>query len=377
MKFLDLDREYEYTNWQKVLQPVFDSKSFINGEAVKTFEKKIASYIGSKYAIGVSSGTDAIMVAIMALGVKNPVVLTTPYTFISTVEAPIRLGCKVIFADVNKDFNIDMDCVKEILQKKHVDIFLPVHLFGKPCKLDNELIDICNKKNIKIIEDCAQSMGSRWLDKINQKVPYTGPSVIPHSGSIGDAGCFSFFPSKNLACAGDGGLITTNDKTIYESCVAIRGHGCRTKYVHEMHGGNFRLDTIQAALLEWKLHHFHKFLMSRKKTAVIYNKELESVGDLVLPIPDANESRTYNQYVIQTKRRDELLNYLSSKDIPTAIYYPISLDEQPCYKGYDFECDCYTSRDLAKTNLALPVGFVSDEEARLVVKTIRGFYATR
>ncbi len=239
MEFLNLDREYKNINWQKALEPIFHKKDFINGEIVSEFEKEIAKYLETKYAIGVSSGTDALLIAIVALGIKNPIVLTTPYSFVSTVESPMRIGAKIKFCDIDNTFNIDINRVKEIISKNHIDVFIPVHLFGLPCFLDDELIKLCKERGTYIIEDAAQSLGSM----INGK----------KVGTLGDLGCFSFFPSKNLGCAGDGGLISTNSKKLYDKCVMIKNHGSNKKHLYEMQGGNFRLDSIQAALLLQKL----------------------------------------------------------------------------------------------------------------------------
>jgi dTDP-4-amino-4,6-dideoxygalactose transaminase len=370
MKFLDLTREYEFFNWEKSLKPIFANATFINGPQVKLFEEKISEYIGTQYAVGVSSGTDAILVSIMAvlLDRQGPLnVLTTPYTFIATTEAPIRLGCKVIFCDVDKDFNINISKAKEILSSKKIDIFIPVHLFGTPCKLDTEILSICKKNNIMVIEDCAQAIGSS----------YKGQRV----GSSGDFGCFSFFPAKNLGCAGDGGMITTNSKDLYEKCLMIRNHGGKIKYQHHSHGGNFRLDTIQAALLLAKLPYLDACILDRRTTASIYRSLLSNIKEVdYCPEEDSPDSfSSYNQFVIRVNSniRDDVIRYLSDSDIPTAIYYPLCLSEQPCYRDVDFECDCKNSKLFAKSNIALPIAYINKNEMLLIIHTIRKFFRDR
>lgn len=363
MKFLDLEREYAHFNWIEALRPVFYSKAFINGPQVKELEDKISDDIGTEYAIGVSSGTDALMVAIMALEILKPVVLTTPYTFISTVEVPSRLGATVRFCDIDDTFNIDINRVKELIKEEHIDIFIPVHLFGLPVNIDDELRIICKEEGTHIIEDAAQAFGSSVGDK--------------QAGSLGDMGCFSFFPSKNLGCAGDGGMITTNSKHLYEKCKMIRNHGSSKKYIHKIDGGNFRLDTIQAALLIEKIKYVDVSLNIRKNIAKIYNKGLKECNSINVPFYDESNyiNHSYNQYVIKVeeKYRDDMKDYLASRDIPTMLYYPSCLSDQLCYKDKNFHCDCNSSKKASKENLALPIGYLYEEEAQNVVLEIKEF----
>lgn len=358
MKFLDLAREN--INWQEALSAVFADQSFINGPSVKKFESEISAYVGCKHAVGVSSGTDALLVSLMALGVdSSSVVLTTPYTFIATTEVAFRLGATVKFCDIDDSFNIDMNRCKEFIKNNKVDVFIPVHLFGLPCNLDDEFLNLCTSKGVKIVEDAAQAMGS----KLNGK----------HVGNFGDLGCFSFFPAKNLGCAGDGGLITTNSSDLYQKCLTIRNHGGKDKYDVQVHGGNFRLDSIQASLLSVKLPHLDKWIQIRIGNA---NKYRELIGEQVtVPKPFDNIVHSYNQFVIRTNKRDELISYLKEKNIPTAIYYPKPLNEQSCYDGVDFSCDCAKSKEFSKTNVALPVGHLFPEEIQIVSETIKEFFA--
>jgi len=361
VKFLDLDREYSICDWRYTMMQVFNRKAFINGPQVKEFETKIAESLGVKHAIGVSSGTDAIKVAMLSLGLEVPHVLTTPYTFIATVEVPISLGATVFFCDIGDDFNIDMEKAKEIVSTQSIDVFIPVHLFGKPCDLDEEFVNLCRENKVYIIEDACQSMGSKYKGK--------------YVGTIGDLGCFSFFPSKNLGAAGDGGLITTNNTELYEKCLAIRNHGGVRKYEHEMIGGNYRLDTIQAAILLSKLRYLDRFLNFRVSNASFYKHKLQTIEEITLPTAAPDTYHTYNQFVIRTDDRDELRKHLDRRGIPTALYYPKCLSEQPVFADHDFGCLCEKSKSFAQTNLALPIAYLNIKELQYIVRAIGDHYA--
>lgn len=369
MKFLDLDREYEYFDWKHALEPVFDAKCFIDGPPVAKFEKEAAAYIGSKYALGVSSGTDALQVALMALGVNGKTVLTTPYTFIATTEMPIRLGAKVVFCDIDDTFNMDLSKAKEIIRTRKIDILLLVHLFGLAC-LDQEILDLCKEKGVTIVEDCAQAFGTVWRDKASDD--------FRKVGTFGALGCFSFFPAKNLGCAGDAGLITTDSQELYEKCLQIRKHGSKQKYIHEVHGGNFRMDTVQAALLSAKLPFVDIWIERRRFAGIAYGM---GISGLPIKCPDYQfpniKHHTFNQYVIQVKDEMQmpLITFLNKEcSIPTAVYYPKCLSEQPCYAGIDFECDCQKSKKMTKRNIALPIGYLEDDEIQTIINAIGKFY---
>lgn len=368
MKFLDLDREYEDFDWVTALEPVFKDKCFIDGPPVAKFEKEIAEYLGVKHALGVTSGTDALQVAFMALNIAGKTVLTTPYTFIATTEMPIRLGAKVIFCDIDSTFNMDLSKAKEIIRSRHIDVLLLVHLFGMAC-LDQELLDLCKEKNVTIVEDCAQAFGTKWRNKASDN--------FKKVGSFGEVGCFSFFPAKNLGCAGDAGLVTTNSTELYEKCLQIRKHGSRQKYLHEVHGGNFRMDTVQAALLSAKLPLVDDWIDRRIYTAIAYSM---AFSDLPIVCPNVQypmiRNHSFNQYVIQVDEscREVIVAHLKKNNVPTAIYYPKCLSEQPCYAGMDFECDCSVSKKMTKRNIALPVAHLEEAEIETVIRSIRGYY---
>lgn len=355
MQFLDLNREYSQVEWKPAIDDVFASKKFINGPQVKAFEEAAAKFLGCKYAVGVSSGTHALEVALLASGTSGTV-LTTPYSFIATTEVPVRLGHKVDFCDIGPDFNIRIDQVKERIAKGDVDVFIPVHLFGQCCCIDNELVGLCEESNCLIIEDAAQAFGASFRNVL--------------AGCLGDMGCFSFFPAKNLGCAGDGGLVTTGDQSLYEKLIQIRNHGSKQKYYNEIHGGNFRLDTLQAALLLAKLPHIESFISNRRYCADFYSSNLLNVE---CPIENDGCKHTYNQYVIRTKKRDELQGFLKQKDIPTMQYYPRVLPEQPCYEDMQLDGCWNVARQYTHENLALPIAYLTAEEREYVVKTINQF----
>jgi len=373
MKFINLSREYEYYNWYEAIKPVFDDTSFINGKQIQQFENELANYVGTEYAVALSSGTDALQVAILSLEIKKPIVLTTPYTFIATIEMPIRLGAKIIFCDIKNDFNIDMEKTKEIIKNKRIDIFIPVHLFGRGADIDEEVIKLCKSRETHIIEDAAQAFGTTipTLERYDDK---SSMSKMRHVGSWGDIGCFSFFPSKNLGCVGDGGAITTNSKEIYKKAKAIRNHGSYIKYHNELHGGNFRMDTLQAAILLAKLPNVEKFLHSRFMTALTYISEFNKIEEIELPKITPVGQHTFNQFVIRVKDRDGLQEHLKHNGIPTAIYYPTHLGEQFCYENINFQCPCTEAKKATQENLALPIAYLTKKEEELITKTILDYY---
>ena len=327
---------------QQELKKVFSKTNFINGENVNLIEKNIARYIGVKYAVSCNSGTDALHFALKSIGIKKgDEVITTPFTFVSTIEAIMYLGAKPIFADINlSSYNIDRE---EILKKitKKTKAILPVHLFGNPVDI-RSIKDEIGNDGIKIIEDCAQSFGAG----IN----------CQRTGSIGDIGCFSFYPTKNLGCYGDGGMVTTNSKELYENIKKIANHGSSKRYHHDIIGYNSRLDEIQAAILNVKIKYIDKYNLMRSKLASIYDKNLKNQSEIILPKKDANSFHVYHQYTINTKLRDKIQSGLKENDIGSAIYYPISLENQNVYKSTFKDGQiCINSNYLSKTCLSLPM----------------------
>ncbi len=334
-----------------------NTTQFILGPNVKEFEEKAAAYLGCKYAIGVASGTDALHLALKAIGIKEgDEVITTPFTFIATAESIVYCGGRPVFVDVDeKTMNIDVNQIESKITEKTKAI-IPVHLFGNPCRMD-EIKSLAKKYNLKIVEDCAQSFGAT----------YKGVQT----GNIGDVGCFSFFPSKNLGCYGDGGMITTNDETIYKTALALRNHGSYVRYYHEMIGFNSRLDDIQAAILKVKLKYIDRFNSERRAVAELYKK---TIGNCVgYQVETENAVNVYHQYTITNPDRDKAIEALKKADIASAIYYPVPLHLQKAfaYLGYK-EGDFPVSEKLAKTVFSLPINpYLEDSEVVIIGELVK------
>jgi len=325
-----------------VIQDVVTSQKFILGEEVTAFEKQVADYCRCKYAIGCASGSDALLLALMAYDIgPGDRVLTTPYTFFATTAAITRLGAIPVFVDIEPDhFNMDPDQAVTIIETARIKAVIPVHLFGACVDLD-PILTAARERGIPVIEDAAQSIGSEYKGR--------------RAGSIGEIGCFSFFPSKNLGAFGDAGLCTTNDASIADRLRSLRVHGSRVKYYHEVVGINSRLDVLQAAVLRVKLRHLDKWSAARQRNADIYRELLSS--SVMLPRAASYQTRhIYNQFVIQCQHRTGLRDYLQQNGVGTEIYYPLPLHLQPCfaYLGYKTG-DFPVSEKLAKTSLALPI----------------------
>ena len=343
---------------------VIRSGRYILGSEVAAFEREVADYIGVPYAIGVSSGTDALMVALMALGIgRGNEVITTPFTFFATAGCIARVGATPVFVDIRPDtFNIDVDQVASAVTERTRAI-LPVHLFGQACDMD-ALCSIARKHDLAIIEDAAQAIGTK--------------SQLGPVGGLGAYGCFSFFPSKNLGGFGDSGLVTTGDSALAERARVMRAHGSNPKYYHKVIGGNFRIDAIQAALLRVKLPHLEAWTAQRRKNAMRYDAAFAASGldeHLLRPPARRFDGHIYNQYVIRTSRRDELQAHLKAEQIATAIYYPVPLHRQECFAqlGYG-DGSLPVSEDASRDVLALPIfaGLGSARQTR-IIDTVIGF----
>ncbi|MDR1413564.1 MAG: DegT/DnrJ/EryC1/StrS family aminotransferase [Puniceicoccales bacterium] len=298
---------------------VFDLGAFILGREVEAFEKNAAHYLGAKHAIGVSSGTDAILVSLMAIGIgSGDEVICPSFTFFATAGCIARLGATPIFADINlDDFNISTEDIQRKITKKTKAI-LPVHLFGQAAKID-KIAEIASEFGLAVVEDCAQSFGAKRSGK--------------QSGTFGLAGCFSFFPSKNLGGFGDSGLVCTNDDDLAEKIRIFRVHGMQPQYFHRYISGNFRIDELQAALLNLKLPYVDGYIDSRRRNAEIYRQELENVEQIVLPQEINGNFHTWNQFTVRilNGRRDEIFQALKTNGIGCNIYYPLPLDAQECF----------------------------------------------
>ncbi|ADR18424.1 DegT/DnrJ/EryC1/StrS family aminotransferase [Calditerrivibrio nitroreducens] len=340
---------------KKEIDKSLNATQFILGPNVKEFEESAAKYLGCKYAIGVASGTDALHLALKAIGIKDgDEVITTPFTFIATAEAIVYCGGKPVFVDVDEEtMNIDVNKIESKITDRTKAI-IPVHLFGNPCNMD-KIKEIANKYNLKIVEDCAQSFGAT----------YRGVKT----GNIGDVGCFSFFPSKNLGCYGDGGMITTNDENIYKTALALRNHGSYVRYYHEMIGFNSRLDDIQAAILKIKLKYIDRFNNERRTVAKLYQ---ETIGNCVgYQKETENGINVFHQYTITSDKRDKAIEALKQSEIASAIYYPVPLHLQNAFKylGY-VEGDFPVSEKLAKTVFSLPINPYLEESEVIIIGEI-------
>ncbi|MCS7228236.1 MAG: DegT/DnrJ/EryC1/StrS family aminotransferase [Endomicrobia bacterium] len=355
---------------------VITRKDFILGKEVKEFEEKFAKFVGCRYAVGVSSGSAALLLSLKALGIKpGDYVLTTPFTFTATAEVIIHCGATILFVDIDdKTYNISVETTKQCIEKfaDKVKAIIPVHLYGQPCDMQS-ILDICKRYNIKIVEDAAQAHGAVCeLESESSELRVKKLKV----GSIGDAGCFSFYPTKNLGCYGDGGAVTTNNEELYKSILKLRNHGRVEQYLYQNIGFNARLDNLQAAVLLVKLRYLYRWNKEREKIAKIYNNELKNVGDIITPYVAENVKHVYHLYVIRTKYRDKLMEYLKSKNIGCAVQYAVPLHLQPAYKGLYKTIDSLKNTErISKEVLSLPIyPGLKETQIEYVVKTIKNFF---
>ncbi len=394
---LDLQPQTAFFREQIIqeLTEVVDSTRYILGPKVVKLEQEVATYTGTAAAIGVSSGTDALVASLMALELQpGDQVLTTPYTFFATMGSILRVGAVPVFADVDaRTLNIDPVKVAEILAadaagEQRIKAIIPVHLFGQ-CADMSALMHLARQYEISVIEDAAQAIGAEYPFIASADSEQGGEVVWQKAGSMGLTGCFSFFPSKNLGCMGDGGMITTCDSEFAETLRCYRNHGAKPKYYHSKIGGNFRLDPIQAAVLSVKLPHLEQWHKQRQENAQYYRRLFVQAGlsqeQVSLPEAvysnalDAEEHNVhiYNQFVIRTPRRDALREYLQEKEIGCEVYYPVCLHQQKCleplggYAGQSLPVAEQASRD----SLALPIyPELSNEQQEYVVETIAEFF---
>jgi len=360
MKLFDLKKEYDImkTEIDFAIQEVLNSTMFIMGPNVEKFEQAFAEFCGAKFAISVASGTDALVLALMAIDIQpGDEVITTPFTFFATAEAIALLKATPVFVDIDPEtFNINAKLIENKITKKTKAI-IPVHLYGQAADMD-EIMAIAKKHNLYVIEDAAQSAGSKYKEKT--------------TGTIGHMGCFSFFPSKNLGCYGDGGLVTTNDETFAKQIKLIRLHGSIKRYEHECIGVNSRLDTIQAAILNVKLRHFTNTLALREKVSKLYLEKLQNLPNLKIPFTKKDRNHTFNQFTIRVKDREKIINFLTKANIPTAVHYPkpLHLQQALAYLGYK-KGDLPESEKAAQEVLSLPMfPYLEEQEINEVVKTL-------
>lgn len=380
---LDLKVQYQSIKPEidDAIQRVVDSQYFILGPDVKKLEESICKYLDCKHAIGVSSGTDALLLALMALEIEpGDEVIVPTYSFFATAGVVSRMNAVPVFVDIDPvTYNIDPEDFKKHITPKTKAV-VPVHLYGQSAAMD-EIIAIAEENNIKVVEDAAQAIGVQYKD--GRKV-----------GTIGDIGCFSFFPSKNLGCFGDGGIVVTNDDELAEQLTIKRVHGGKPKYYHKVIGGNFRLDALQAAVLDVKLPHLDNWSAGRRSNADTYTKlfveaglaeeegklEYDDNNKVLLPKPVYKDSgvlnyHIYNQYIIRVENRDELRDFMKGKEIGCEIYYPVPFHRQECFADLNTkDADYPHSNAAAEQSLALPIyPELSDEQLKYVVDTIAEF----
>jgi dTDP-4-amino-4,6-dideoxygalactose transaminase len=371
---LDLKEQYK-TIKKEVLEAaeeLFESQYFILGPRVASLEKEIADYCFSKHAVGVSSGTDALLLSLMTADIGyQDTVITTPYTFFATAGSIARTGARPIFVDIDPDtYNISPEGLERAIDsmtrtaRENLKAVIPVHLYGQ-CADMSPILQICEKYRLVVIEDAAQAIGSEYKGK--------------RAGSMGDFGCFSFFPSKNLGAFGDGGIVTTNSNEFYDKLCTLRVHGSHPKYYHKLIGGNFRLDAFQAAVVSIKLKYLDQWTKARQENAQNYRKFFKEAGLTdVLQLPFEKEDRhIYNQFVISVKeKRDELRQFLNDAGIGTEVYYPVPMHLQACFSDLDYKIGDFPAAEHAALHtLALPIyPELSDDQIEYVVEKIKAFY---
>jgi dTDP-4-amino-4,6-dideoxygalactose transaminase len=367
IKLVDLFGQYQRIRPEidEAVTSVLASTQFILGKEVGEFEAAAANYLGTKYAIGCASGTDALQIAMMALGIgEGDDVITSPFTFVATAETIVLLGGTPVYVDIDPmTYNIDSSKIERAITGRTKAI-IPVHLYGQPAHMDS-IMEIARKRGLRVIEDAAQAFGAE----------YKGRKV----GNFGDIGCFSFFPSKNLGAFGDAGMVTTNDEQLAERMRMISLHGSRKKYQHEILGINSRLDTLQAAILKVKIKYVDAWNRSRQDFAARYSQKLKDSG-VITPYVMPGCTHIYHQYSIRLPRgsgktRDALVAYLKSRGIPTAVHYPISLHLQKAFAYLGkAEGEYPFSETVASEILSLPMHTELDEEQiEYIVREIREF----
>ena len=381
---LDLKQQYASLEGEvaEALRRVCSSQNFILGPRVCELERRIADYSVCGFGVGVSSGTDALLLALMALDVgPGDEVITSPYTFFATGGAIARLGARPLFCDIDPlTYNLAPSAVRDVidaigdksggtLRNRNtggmIKALIPVHLYGQLADM-NGLMEIARTYGLKVIEDAAQALGAE-------------DSGGRRAGAIGDIGCFSFFPSKNLGAFGDGGMCITQDEALGERMKVLRGHGAKPKYYHAEVGGNFRLDELQAAVLLVKLDYLDRWTGQRQENAAFYNSAFLRrglAGSVVTPTETPGYRHVYNQYVLRVSRRDALKAFLADQGIGSETYYPVPLHVQQCFAhlGYRPE-DCPESMRAAAATLAIPIyPELSEAQKNHVVQTIASFY---
>jgi UDP-2-acetamido-2-deoxy-ribo-hexuluronate aminotransferase len=370
IQMVDLKAQYNRIKSEVdvAIQEVIDTTTFINGPAVGAFQKDLEHYLHCDHVIPCANGTDALQIAMMALGYKpGDEVITASFTYVATAEVIALLGLKPVLVDVDpKTFNIDPEAVEKAITDKTVAI-VPVHLFGQ-CAPMERLMEIAKKHNIDIIEDTAQAIGAEYT---------FSDGSVKKAGTIGRVGATSFFPSKNLGCYGDGGAIFTQDEQLAAKIRMIANHGQRVRYYHDEIGVNSRLDSIQAAILRVKLRELDQYALRRNQLADAYDTAFGNSGKLITPVRSANSTHVFHQYTLLTNgvSRDEMKEFLESKGVPAMIYYPVPLHMQkayldPRYKQGDFP----VTEDLCARVVSLPMHTeMQDDQLQHIISTVNQF----
>jgi dTDP-4-amino-4,6-dideoxygalactose transaminase len=372
INMVDLNGQYRKIRWQinREIKKVIKSSSFINGPIVKEFQNNLQNYLNVRHVIPCANGTDALQIALMALDLKRgDEVITTNFSFASTIEVILLLGLKPVIVDIDpRTFNIDPSLIESKITKK-TKVIIPVHLFGQSCRIE-EIIEIANKNNLQVIEDNAQALGAKYKFSNSEK---------QMSGTLGDIGTTSFFPSKNLGCYGDGGAIFTNSDNLAYKMRGIVNHGMYERYYHDEIGVNSRLDSIQAAILNVKLKYLDNYNKRRQESAHSYNQAFEKIEKIKTPFVESDiESHVYHQYTIKVpaENRDQLAEHLSKNNIPFGIYYPLGFHEQEAYKQEFFsEGDFPVTNEVKNQVISLPMHTeLSRRQINYITNTIISFF---
>ena len=372
INMVDLNGQYRKIRWQinREIKKVIKSSAFINGPIVKEFQNNLQEYLNVRHVIPCANGTDALQIALMALDLKKgDEIITTNFSFASTIEVILLLGLKPVIVDIDpRTFNIDPSLIKNKITER-TKVIIPVHLFGQSCRIE-EIIEIANKNNIQVIEDNAQALGSKYKFSNSEK---------QMTGTIGDIGTTSFFPSKNLGCYGDGGAIFTNSDNLAYKMRGIVNHGMYERYYHDEIGVNSRLDSMQAAILNVKLKYLDKYNQSRQQSAHLYNQAFEKVDKIQTPFVESDiDSHVYHQYTLKvpSEFRDSLAEHLSKNNIPFGIYYPLGFHEQKAYKQ-----EFFSDKDFPVTNkikdqvISLPMHTeLTRKQIKHITNTIINFF---
>ena len=363
VNFIDLQAQLDTIRGEVITRmlDVVDSTSFIMGPALRNFEKEFAEYIGTKHCLGVSSGLDALTLALMALDVgPGDEVITAANTYIATALAISKTGATPVLVDVDEFYNIDPTLIEAAITKR-TKVILPVHLYGQAANM-GPILELANKHHLRVVEDAAQAHGACYH--------------VKHCGSLGDIGCFSFYPGKNLGAYGDGGAIVTNNDEIYKKISMLRDYGQEQKYVHLVKGGNHRLDDLQAAVLSVKLRYLDRWNQARFLAAKRYDSLLADSNLLTIPKCADWGTHVYHLYVIRVPQRDKLLAYLASREVYCGIHYPIPLHLQPAYADLGLGKGAFpVTEQAAGELLSLPMfPEITPEQQEFVVQCIDDFY---